>query len=276
MGKKNRKPTNPTTPAAPTKAAPLPAAPPEPPQSLHSFFTPQDWIAAVITFLIAGFAFLRFMSPEVTLEDSGELVTGAFNFGVPHPPGYPLWAFLCWVWRHFVPFGNPAWRICLMSVLTGALVVGVLTLLMTRSIMMLLRSVTWAKDIEDSMKHWMALTIGSAVALLFGFNRGVWLWACVPEMRVLNVFMFIITACTFFAWMMRPQRHGFLYATVLLYALGLGVHQTIVVMAAPFMIGALSLGVLSVWDRRPWTRAAVMPALSTFWELCVAGLFSGG
>ena len=129
MGKKNRKPTSPTTtPAAPVA---VPAPPPEPPQSLHAFFTPQDWIAAVITFLIAGFAFLYFMSPEVTLEDSGELVTGAFNFGVPHPPGYPLWAFLGWVWRHFVTFGNPAYRICLMSVLTGALVVGVLTLLMT-------------------------------------------------------------------------------------------------------------------------------------------------
>jgi len=108
-----------------------------------------------------------------------------------------------------------------MSVLTGALVVGVLTLLMTRSIEMLLRSVKWAQEIEDSMKHWIALTVGATVALLFGFNRGVWLWACVPEMRVLNVFMFIITACTFFAWMMRPQRHGFLYVTILLYALGL-------------------------------------------------------
>jgi tetratricopeptide (TPR) repeat protein len=272
MGNKNRKPTSPTkAKAGPVTVAPVPT-PPEPPQSLHGFFAPQDWIAAIITFLISGLAFLHFMSPEVTLEDSGELVTGAFNFGVPHPPGYPLWAFLGWVWRHCVPFGNPAYRICLMSVLTGALVVGVLTLLMTRSIMMLLRSVTWAKDIEDSMKHWMALTIGSAVALLFGFNRGVWLWACVPEMRALNVFMFIITACTFFAWMMRPQRYGFLYATVLLYALGLGVHQTIVVMAAAFIPGALALGILSVWDRRPWQAAVIMPALSAFWELTVAAL----
>ncbi|HXI84675.1 MAG TPA: DUF2723 domain-containing protein [Verrucomicrobiae bacterium] len=268
MGKKNRKLTIPT----PTPVAPVPVTPPEPPQSLHAFFTPQDWIAAIITFLISGFAFLYFMSPEVTLEDSGELVTGAFNFGVPHPPGYPLWAFLGWVWRHLVPIGNPAYRICLMSVLTGALVVGVMTLLMTRSIMMLLRSVTWAKDIEDSMKHWMALTIGSAVALLFGFNRGVWLWACVPEMRILNLFMFIITACTFFAWMMRPQRYGFLYATILFYALGLCVHQTIVVMAAAFIPGAFALGLLSVWDRRPWRMAVVMPALSAFWELTVAAL----
>ncbi len=276
MGKKKRKPINPTTPTTAPVAvavAPQPAAPPEPPQSLRHFFTPEDWIAAAITFLIAGFAFLRFMSPEVTLEDSGELVTGAFNFGVPHPPGYPLWAFLGWIWRHFVPFGNPAYRICLMSVLTGALVVGVLTLLMTRSIEMLLRSVAWAREIEDSMKHWIAITIGATVALLFGFNRGVWLWACVPEMRVLNVFMFIITACTFFAWMMRPQRHGFLYATIFLYALGIANHQTIFVMVVPFMAGALAVGVLSVWDCRPVQMVVVMSALSTFWELLVAALF---
>ena len=250
--------------------------PPEPPQTLGAFFEPEDWVAAAIAFLIAGFAFLYCMSPEVTLEDSGELVTGAFNFGVPHPPGYPLWAFLGCVWRHLVPFGNPAWRICLMSVLTGALVVGVLTLLMTRSIVMLLRSVTWAQDLEDSMKHWVALTIGMMSALLFGFNRGVWLWACVPEMRVLNVFMFIITACTFFAWMMRPQRRGFLYATILLYALGISNHQTIVVMAGPFMVGVLAVGVLSVWERRPWQVPVAMPALAAFWELSVAALFSAG
>ena len=281
MGKKKRRPNSPTpsTTAQAAIAKPSPGAPAtqtvalETSQAFHHFFTPEDWIAAAIAFLITGFAFLYYMSPEVTLEDSGELVTGAFNFGVPHPPGYPLWAFLGWAWRHLVPFGNPAWRICLMSVLTGALVVGVLTLLMTRSIMMLLRSVSWAQELEDSMKHWIALTVGATSALLFGFNRGVWLWACVPEMRVLNVFMFIITACTFFAWMMRPQRHGFLYATLLLYALGIANHQTIVVMALPFMVGALAIGILSIWERRPWQMPVVMPGLSAFWELVVAALF---
>ena len=276
--KKSRKrPSNPAVakPPAPSVPVPQPIVPEEP-EGLHHFFAAEDWIAAAVTFLISGFAFLYYMSPEVTLEDSGELVTGAFNFGVPHPPGYPLWAFLGWVWRHLVPFGNPAWRICLMSVLTGALVVGVLTLLMTHSIMMLLRSVSWARELEDSMKHWLALTIGTASALLFGFNRGVWLWACVPEMRVLNVFMFIVTACTFFAWMMRPRRHGFLYATILLYALGISNHQTILVMALPFMVAALALGLLTAARWRPWQAAVVMPALGTFWELLVAALFSAG
>lgn len=31
------------------------------------------------------------LAPGVTFEDAGELVAAAHTFGVPHPPGYPLW-----------------------------------------------------------------------------------------------------------------------------------------------------------------------------------------
>ncbi len=241
-----------------------------PAQPMHQLFTAQDWIAAGVAFLIAGLAFFYLMSPEVTMEDSGELVTGAFNFGVPHPPGYPLWAFLGWVWRHLVPFGNPAWQICLMSVLTGALVVGIMTLLMTRSILMLLRSLAWAEPIDEKLKRWIALSVGTSASLLFGFNRGVWLWACVPEMRVLNVFMFTLTAFTFFGWMLRPERHGFLYATVLVYGLGISNHQTIFVMAAPFLAGVFVLELLNGLDARVFRKGS----FRTFAELMIAVLLS--
>ncbi len=223
----------------------LPAPSPSLTPETRRVFTPVEWIIAGLAFLVSGLVYFRYMSPEVTLEDSGELVTGAFNFGVPHPPGYPLWAFMGWIWRYLVPFGNPAWRICLMSVLTGATLVGIMTLLMSRSILMLLRNVAWADKIEESLKSWLSLTIGVATAMLFAFNRGVWLWACVPEMRVLNVFLFVLISCTFFAWMMRPEKSRYLYATLLLLGLSIANHQTIVVMALPFLVGAFAVGWLA-------------------------------
>ncbi len=240
------------------------------------FFTREEWWTALATFLIAFGVFFYCMSPEVTLQDSGELVTGAFHFGVPHPPGYPLWTFLGWVWRHLIPLGNPAWRICLMSVLTGALVVGVMTLLMTRSILMLLRSVTWGDALDEKTKHWIALFVGASASLLFGFNRGVWLWACVPEMRVLNVFMFTLTACTFFAWTMRPQRVGFLYATILVYALGITNHQTIAVMALPFLIGAFAVSWETLWEspKTPRQLHTIMTTLGPFWAVLTAAFLA--
>lgn len=208
----------------------------------RGLFTRQEWIAAALTFLVSGLVYFYYMSPEVTLEDSGELVTGAFNFGVPHPPGYPLWAFLGWVWARLVPFGNPAWRTCLFSVATGAALVGVMTLLMSRSILMLLRNAAWSDKLEESLKEWLSLTVGTSTAMLFAFNRGVWLWACVPEMRVLSVFLFMFISFVFFAWMMRPERIQFLYATLLLLGLSIANHQTVVVMAGPFLVGAFVVG----------------------------------
>ncbi len=248
---------------------------------VHHFFKLEDWGAALITTLISGLAFYYYMAPEVTLQDSGELVTGAFTFGVPHPPGYPLWAFLGYLWSHFfVPFGNPAWRMGLLSVFTGALTVGLMTIIMTRSLRLLLHSLPWGDKVDERLQHWIALFTGTACALFFGFNRGVWLWACVSEMRVLNVFSFILTSCVFFAWMVQPNRRGFLYAMLLIFGLSLSNHQTIAVMGAPFAVGIFLIGLDQFFETLRNTPKAsnrlglFMRAQSNFAELTIAGLLS--
>ncbi len=253
----------------------------EPTESLRHFIKAEDWIAAFITTLISGLTFYYYMAPEVTLQDSGELVTGAFTFGVPHPPGYPLWALMGYIWSHFVvPFGNPAWRMGLLSVVTGALTVGFMTIIMTRSLRLLLHSLPWGEKIDESLQHWMALFIGASCALLFGFNRGVWLWACVSEMRVLNVFSFILTSCVFFAWTIQPHRRGFLNVMLLIFGLSLSNHQTIAVMAIPFAVGVFLVGLDQFMDTRSKTPTApdmvgiFMRTQSNFFELAVAGCIS--
>ncbi len=249
---------------------------------LTHFFRPEDWVAAVATFVLTTLTFLHHLAPEVTLQDSGELVTGAFNLGVPHPPGYPLWACMGYIWSHvIVPFGNPAWRIGTMSCVTGGLVVGVMTLMMTRSIRILLHSLPWTEAVDEKLLHWVALCVGVSVSLLFGFNRGVWLWACVSEMRVLNVFSFVLIACTFFAWMIQPKRRGFLYATLLIFGLSMTNHQTVAVMAGALVIGTLAEGLDRYFflrrtlkqKNRPVPFRVLMDCLSTFWELTAASMF---
>ena len=280
---------NPSAPMAPQSKPPVAGTAQEtlevePMPDLTHFFKGEDWWAALFAFVLSTALFWHHMAPEVTLQDSGELVTGAFSFGVPHPPGYPLWAFLGYIWSHFiVPFGNPAWRIGLMSVFTGGLVVCVMTLMMTRSIRILLHSLPWSDHADESVLHWIALTVGVSVSLLFGFNRGVWLWACVSEMRVLNVFSFVLISCAFFAWMMEPRRRGFLYATLLIFGLSVTNHQTVTVMAGALVVGTLAEGVDRFFylkrtrsvSGRPSNFNLLMDCLSTFFELTVAVLFSG-
>ncbi len=265
--------------AAPQQTEPSPAIGGDPDPLPGAIVRPGDWVVALLASLFSGLAFFHHMAPEVTLQDSGELVTGAFTFGVPHPPGYPLWALLGFVWSHFiVPFGNPAWRIGTLSAVTGAATVGVMALVMIRTIRLLLRSLPWSEAIGERTADWIAATIGFSSAVLFGFNRGVWLWACVSEMRVLNVFSFILISATFMAWMLQPKRRGCLYATLLLLGLSLANHQTIAVMAAPFAIGALVVGLDGFVAARKAAGfrkggfTTLMTSLSSFGELAGGGL----
>ena len=70
-----------------------------------------DWLTLALTFLIVWAVYLWTLAPELTLEDSGELCTGSFYAGIPHPPGYPFWAIYSWFWTVILPFGNVAWRV---------------------------------------------------------------------------------------------------------------------------------------------------------------------
>jgi tetratricopeptide (TPR) repeat protein len=171
-----------------------------------------------------------------------------------------------------------------MSVMTGAMVVGVMTLMMTRSLRLLLSSLSWTAAVDENLRHWMALTIGASSALLFGFNRGVWLWASVSEMRVLNVFSFVLIACTFFVWMLQPQRRFYLYATLLLLGLSLANHQTVAIMVIPLGVGAVAVGIdrflqarsgRSVSEGGSFPTSLLMTCMSDGWELAAAGALSG-
>ncbi len=59
------------------------------------------------------------LAPSVTLEDSGELVTAASQWGVPHPPGYPLFSLLGNLWVRILPF-EAAYSMNLFSAVTSA------------------------------------------------------------------------------------------------------------------------------------------------------------
>src|SRR5207237_5735651 len=103
---RNEKPTPPpakgsaATPApTPQKGQPLPAKTPPPPIKPGPIVPPQpaplfrrvDWLTFLITFAVVWVGYYLTLAPELTLEDSGELATGSFYAGIPHPPGYPVW-----------------------------------------------------------------------------------------------------------------------------------------------------------------------------------------
>src|SRR5213595_924303 len=66
-------------------------------------------VAAGISFLVSFAIDLRTLAPTVAFIDSGELTLAAAKWGVPHPPGFPLWVFLTH-WFTLLPWHSVAWR----------------------------------------------------------------------------------------------------------------------------------------------------------------------
>src|SRR3974377_2045061 len=89
---KNKKPAAPVP--TPAKAPP----PPAPPATVPPLFRKVDSIAPAFAFVVIWIVYFLTLAPELTLEDSGELCTGSFYAGIPHPPGYPAWTISTWIW----------------------------------------------------------------------------------------------------------------------------------------------------------------------------------
>ncbi len=70
-------------------------------------------------FLISFGVLLGLQTPNLNSGDAGELITAAHYLAVAHPSGYPLYLLLARAFE-FLPFGNIAFRVALMSSMFGA------------------------------------------------------------------------------------------------------------------------------------------------------------
>ena len=75
-----------------------------------------DWIQAGISAVLL-FALYALTAPRtVALEDDGLFVLSSYFLGVEHPPGYPLFTLVGYLFSH-LPFGSVAYRVHLASAL---------------------------------------------------------------------------------------------------------------------------------------------------------------
>ena len=127
-----------------------------------------EWLP-LLALTAAVFAVYAFTAPRtVTLEDDGLFIMASVDAGVAHPPGYPLYTLLGYVFSH-LPVGAPALRIHLLSGLLGALACAALFLLARRS----------------GVALWLAL----AAALAYGVSEHFWSQAIIAEVYTLNALL---------------------------------------------------------------------------------------
>ena len=124
-------------------------------------------IMVASSFLGLFLLYLYTLAPSVPTGDSGELIASAYTLGIPHAPGYPLFNLIGKAFS-FIPFGNVAWRINLMS--------AIFSLLASFFIYLTLVRLT---------KYWPAAIFGM---LFFALSPIVWEYSLKAEVFALNNF----------------------------------------------------------------------------------------
>ena len=93
---------------------------------------PHTWqrVIALPVFLLALGLYGMTLAPTVVtvFDDSLELQLVTYMLGIAHPPGYPLYTLLGWLFTR-LPLGDVAYRVNLMSAVFGALTVALVYLI---------------------------------------------------------------------------------------------------------------------------------------------------
>ncbi len=210
-------------PPAPAAPAPAPVAP---------LFRRIDWLILVITFVVMWVVYFLTLAPELTLEDSGELVTGSYYAGIPHPPGYPVWTIYSWLWTVLVPVGNMAWRVALAEAAAGALACGLIALMVSRGSSLLMESIPALQTMTGKWESATCMVSGLVAGLLMGLDDFMWRESvAVNRIAVSSVPWFMLVLLCLLRWLYAPHQYRFLYWALFLFGICFTTHQSLIVAA---------------------------------------------
>ncbi len=176
----------------------------------------RNWSAVLFSapsLAIFAFAVYLFtMAPGVYGFDSAELATGAYTLGIVHSPGYPLYMLLGKLFT-YLPFGDVAYRLNIMSALFAALTVYLLHRLIEALVKN--RAVAWAG------------------AALLGFSNYFWQMAVVAEVYTLHTFLLALCLLCLTRWDQSGKK-GWLFTFAFGFGLSMTNHTTSLLFAPAF------------------------------------------
>ncbi|MEK7129399.1 MAG: DUF2723 domain-containing protein, partial [Patescibacteria group bacterium] len=170
-------------------------------------------MGAAIVGIASFLFFLFFQATGIYGGDSGDLVTAAATFGVPHPPGYPLYTLLGWLLTK-LPWFTPAWRVSLLSSVPHALTVALVYLLVFR--------LTKAR------------LAGLFAAVSLAGNYLFFLYSVTPEVFALFDLFVIALTVLLFQWK-QTKNSRYLFGASFIFGLSLS-HHHVILFLVPAMV----------------------------------------
>ena len=202
-----------------------------PPIKVPPLFRSFDWLALAFTFLSLWGIYLYTLAPELTLEDSGELCTGSFYAGIPHPPGYPFWAIYSYLWT-LLPFGNVAWRVEVGESFAAAMGCGLVALMVSRGSSQLIEGIEELKSVANRWEKAICLISGCVTGLLVGLDAYMWSESVViNRISLFGVPWLTVVLLFLMRWIYAPQQKVYLYLAMFVYGLCATIHQSLLMSA---------------------------------------------
>ena len=174
------------------------------------------------------------MNADVQPADSGEFQLAAITLTVPHPPGYPLFTLLGWLFAQ-VPVGSPFARVTFLSAVASALTLAVM-------------GVGVAHNADAKVPRYATALAMFVAMLALGTSTTFWAQATTTNIRSLTaLFATLLVLMLLRAWQ-QPSRNNLIGFAIVL-GLGVGHHLSLVFVGALFAFVVL---VKSFRARLPW------------------------
>jgi len=151
----------------------------------------------ILAFALPLAIYLASSYHDVMYWDAGEMDTVPYILGIAHPPGYPLYTLLGWVFTHLVPAGSVAFRMSALSAIAMA-------------------CACWC----------IARAGGTAAALLFAFGGVVWAHATRAEPHAFVALACVAVLLFLLRWLQGGSARD-LYAVAAALGLGVAVHPLV-------------------------------------------------
>lgn len=172
---------------------------------------PSSWMA-ISLFLLTFPVYLATLAPGVYGFDSAELATGVFTQGIIHPPGSPLYLLIGKLFT-FLPFGDVAYRLNIMSAVFASLTV----VLLFKFIGII---------VENRFAAWVA-------ALFLGVSNYFWQMALLAEVYTPLTALLAADLLLISLWR-RTGARRYVLTFAFLYGLTLAMHTSGILFAPAF------------------------------------------
>ncbi|MFH1259098.1 MAG: DUF2723 domain-containing protein [Elusimicrobiota bacterium] len=182
-----------------------------------------------MAFFLSFTVYLATLCPTISVGDSGELAVTANILGIPHAPGYPLYSLLGKIFSLLIPWGNPAYKINLMSAVFASLTVSLIYSIGIKLIKNTAPSPCPLPQGEREKINYQFHYLLIFLPLLLGFSPIFWSQAVVAEVFILNGFFAVLLLWLVFQDSIPLQRKA--YLIFFLFGLGLGNHHTLIFLA---------------------------------------------